>query len=225
MENTIYKATTTAGMLAGMLQFCGKKTLRRAINGIYLGASPNGAPMMAATNNLMLGAMPLNASDAAPPMPVVIPVELIAKIKTTPRNGGDAVKITVKYYNEENVLTTLEHNGSTFSQAHNREQFPEFWCLVPTETSGEVGQLAPHLLSAFVKAAGHFMGKAAAGFELFVAHNGRTDAARVYIPSVPDFVGVIMPYRAGDGDGIDDALPFWAREKDSEFQAGIPKAA
>jgi hypothetical protein len=226
MENAIYETTTTAGMLAGMLQFCGKKDPRKALNGVYLCASPNGAPMMVATNGNILGAMPLDAGDAAPSVPVVIPIDLIAKIKTTPRNGGDAVKITVEYYGEESVFTTLEHNGATFSQAHDRQRFPEFWRIVPTETSGEVGQFASHLLSAFTKAAGYFMEKAPTGYEVFIAHNGRNGAARVYIPAVPEFVGVIMPYKNDNVEsGIDDALPFWAREQDAETQAAMRKVA
>jgi len=208
-----YETTTTAGTLAGMFQFTAAKDPRTYLQGVHVCTAPNGGPMFAATDGHLFGAMPGNPNDAGPVDAFTIPNDLLKQIKTTPRNGGDVVRIRVEWATESGaqVSITLEHNGATYTQGATVHPWPDFWRIVPRTVSGAPGQIAPPLLSRFIKATGFLQGRPANGYELHVFHNGETGAARVAILPVPDFVGVVMPYQNKKAPAL--ALPEWATDK------------
>ena len=214
-----YETTTTAGTLAGLFQFTAAKDPRQYLQGVHVCTAPNGGPMFAATDGHLFGAMPGNADDAGPVDAFTIPNELLKQIKTTPRNGGDVVRIRAEWADDDGgALITLEHNGATYTGHALDKRWPDFWRVVPATVSGEPVQIAPPLLSRFNKATGFFQGRPSNGYELHVFHNGEHAAARVVITSVPDFVGVVMPYHSKNvAPAL--ALPEWATDKSQAQKA------
>lgn len=175
------------GALAAVSLFSSKKDVRYYLQGVYVETGPKGA-ILVATNGHAMGI--LHVADDCEVSAGIIPAELIANALKISK--GDKLSLTID--------TDPPATGQpmyTLAGLHAQGidgKYPEWRRVVPTdEPSGMAAQFESELVTRFGKAALLLGVKHTA---LNIAHNGAGNAARVTIKARPEFLGVMMPYRA-----------------------------
>lgn len=175
------------------------ETVRYYLNGVNVQTTPAGIVLCATDGKRMIVARQkyMDGDDApdgvireAPALNIIVPRDLIAKIKTTRRSSEygellfDAGKVTIT------------HDGVTIAGNVIDGTFPDYKRIIPATTDGKPGQYDPAQLMTFAKA-----GALVDGFKVPTLHYNGDAPALVTIKikhekDAFEIFGVLMPYRA-----------------------------
>jgi len=191
------KVTLSIRALRAVLVAVGTEETRYYLNGINLEFTPDGVIMAATDGHRMIvlrqpyGEHAATAAHAS----VIVPRDLVAKLKVNKRDGDAMTTLTIG----DDGRLTFEHAGESFGGARIDGTFPDYRRIVPQDLDGKPAQYNPQYLADFAKDRQELTGtkidKSGKGSPL-VRYNGDS-------PAIVDFAwdtgfqafGIIMPIR------------------------------
>ena len=194
------KVTLSIRALRAVLVAVSTEETRYYLNGINLEFTPDGVVMAATDGHRMIvlrqpyGEHGATAAHAS----VIVPRDLVAKLKANKRDGDAMTTLTIG----DDGRLTFEHAGESFGGSRIDGTFPDYRRIVPQDLDGKPAQYNPAYLADFAKARQELTGtkidKSGKGSPL-VRYNGDS-------PAVVDFAwdtgfdafGIIMPLRTTD---------------------------
>jgi DNA polymerase-3 subunit beta len=170
------------------------------LNGINLEFTPDGVIMAATDGHRMIvlrqpyGEHGATAAHAS----VIVPRDLVAKLKVNKRDGDAMTTLTIA----DDGRLTFEYAGESFGGSCIDGSFPDYRRVVPQDLDGKPAQYNPAYLADFAKARQELTGQKA-------DRDGKTSPIVRYnggSPAVVDFAyntgfeafGIIMPLRTTD---------------------------
>lgn len=172
---------------------------RYYLHGVNIQTTPKGIVLAATDGKRMIVARQKYADGAdvpdgvireAPALNIIVPRDLIAKIKTT-RKSSDYAELL---FADGKVTLTLD--GVSVSSGVIDGTFPDYRRVIPATTDGALAQFDPSQLITFQKAAA-----LVDGLPVPTLHHNGDAPALVTIKATDDrdafeIFGVLMPYRA-----------------------------
>jgi len=181
-----------------------KEQTRYYLNGVYI-EFHTGHLIMIATDGHCLAAVrqTLDARLAAPPAGVIIPLDLIARIKPHKIESLAHAELSVT-----GARVTIDYLGDTFAANAIDGVFPAWRRVTPASVSGVAAQFDPAFPARFAAAA-RLLGTPT----ITISHNGVDRALVDWVPSDAgaglEGFGIIMPVRTRD---VMTAPPVWATD-------------
>lgn len=173
-----------------------KEEIQFYLNGVNLEFTPEGVIICATNGHQMIILRQPYGEHAAtgPHQSVIVPRELIDKLKISKRATDDLTVLTI--YDDGRL--TFEQNGEIFGKSRIDGTFPNFRHAIPKTLSGEAAQLNPAYLMSFEKARKELGGASikSGGSTPTIGYNG-LDSNVVDFAFGTDFkaIGIIMPMR------------------------------
>jgi len=206
------KVTLSIRALRALLIPVSTEETRYYLNGVNLEFTPDGVIMAATDGHRMIvlrqpyGEHAATAAHAS----VIVPRDLVAKLKVNKRDGDAMTTLTIG----DDGRLTFEHAGESFGGSRIDGTFPDYRRIVPQDLDGKPAQYNPAYLADFAKARKELGGDRTTS--PVVRYNGEN-------PAVVDFaygtgfqaVGVIMPIR----DRTDTTYYSWASAPAQEWPA------
>jgi DNA polymerase-3 subunit beta len=190
------KVTLSIRALRAVLVAVGTEETRYYLNGINLEFTPDGVIMAATDGHRMIvlrqpyGEHGATAAHAS----VIVPRDLVAKLKVNKRDGDAMTTLTIA----DDGRLTFEHAGESFGGSRIDGAFPDYRRIVPQDLDGKPAQYNPAYLADFAKARVELGANPTkkGGASPVVRYNGES-------PAIVDFaygtsfqaIGVIMPLR------------------------------
>jgi hypothetical protein len=168
-----------------------KERTRYYLNGVYIEFHANHL-VMVATDGHCLAAVrqTLDAPLPAPPAGVIIPLDLIARIKPSKVEPLAHAELSVT-----GARVTIDYLGDTFAANAIDGTFPDWRRVAPASVSGVAAQFNPALPARFAAAARVFSSKPSV---FSIGHNGLASALVDWVPADAgaglEGFGVIMPW-------------------------------
>jgi len=192
----MFKVTLSIRALRAVLVAVSSEETRYYLNGINLEFTPDGVIMAATDGHRMIvlrqpyGEHGATAAHAS----VIVPRDLVAKLKVNKRDGDAMTTLTIA----DDGRLTFEHWGESFGGSRIDGSFPGYRRIVPQDLNGVAAQYNPQYLADFAKARVELGAEPTkkGGASPVVRYNGES-------PAVVDFaygtsfqaIGVIMPLR------------------------------
>lgn len=189
------KISLSKSQLRAVLRFAAKNDVRHYLNGVLVECHRNVAYLVA-TNGHFLGICRTErAEDDCGTGAVILPREVLERIKSGKRLAADVVTLTVEQpdsgasrFTLADAIEATEISGQTIDGS-----FPDWRRVIPDKVSGEAAQYSAEYLALMVKAAAD-LGYKGAGNGYSIGQNG-LDSAIVEFQCWPHFLAVIMPVR------------------------------
>lgn len=175
-----------------------KNDIRTYLNGVFIDAENPRHPKIVASNGAALGVLDVRTCEADEAFQVIVPQDTV---KLLPKAADVVLR---KVAGERWEIGNLR-----FDAVPGR--YPQWRRPLPAKCSGEAAHYDPRLLAVFLDVA-YGLGapkRAASGAPFLFAQNG-VSGALVSVPSCPEFIGVLMPYRSADA-ALVSATPEWAK--------------
>ena len=181
--------TIKAECIKALLHLTSDDPARPAMHGIFLDATRPGETFLVATDGNVLGVIRIEGKSLDKPVSVTIP-EGFARLHSgrAKRTKSDVV-ISL---NRGKWHIKSGSDDSSFTPP--AEKFYDWRRAIPRMLSGIPSQINPDLLVRMADAYEELGGDR--GIGVIVGHNGPTGANIVRLEGIPEFFGLVMPYRS-----------------------------
>lgn len=179
----------TAALLA-LLHLAAKGDIRTYLNSVHVEASAR-EHFLVASNGQIIGAM--RQEQGIEEGPEAFTVQVPRAVVEALRKAGPSIQLRSPDgldWTATDVLT-----GSSHRWHADGPRYPDWRRAMPVRANGETAQFNPDNLMAVHKFSTAMGAKTAKNESAFlIAHNGE-DGALVQVRGVPEFVGLLMPWR------------------------------
>jgi hypothetical protein len=188
--------------LKAMSRFMAVKDLRYCLKGLHI-VQDNRGTYIESTNGHMLGRLLIDDTPCASPASVIVPLDAVKTLAATGKKGNETLHFTV----DGVKITVISPDGSSMTVQAVEGRYPDVDRVIPSDgnsTTTAPSTYNPEYVLAFHECAKD-LGAKSYETGAFIKQRG-TDSGIVSISVEPLFVGIIMPMRTTDSDGI----PAWA---------------
>jgi hypothetical protein len=193
--------------LKAMSRFMAVKDIRYYLKGLHI-VQNNRGTYIESTNGHMLGRLLIDETPCAAPASVIVPLDAVKTLAATGKKGNETLHFTV----DGVKITVITPDGSSMTVQAIEGRYPDVDRVIPSDgnsTTTAPSSYNPEYVLAFHECAKD-LGSKSEGSGAFIKQRG-TDSGIVSINVEPLFVGIIMPMRNSDSDGIPawSGIPAW----------------
>lgn len=192
------QVTVQTKHLLALLHIAAKNDIRTYLNAVHVEAHERETILVGRAGHAM-GV--IRSAPGVEEGPTLFTVQIPRATVETFRKAGPMLQLSSPDGKQWTLRDTLMGTSATWMADGLR--FPDWRRVVPRNTSGAAAQFNPDNLVVMHKVAAALGIKTQdkRGAAFLIAHNG-ADGALVQIRDVPEFVGVLMPYREKAVEGV-----------------------